>query len=45
VTTVLRALPIASTQWCAFQPGLLAFALFHAAILAFARYKLPADLG
>ena len=37
--------PVANTQWCAFQSGLLALALFHAALRAFARDELPADLG
>jgi len=44
-TSVLRALPIASTERCAFQCGLVAFAPFHAAFLAVARNELPADLG
>ena len=44
-SSVLRALPVASTQWCAFQTGLRALALLVAALLAFAGDKLPADLG
>ena len=41
----LRALPVASTQWCAFKRRLLALALFDATLLALAGDKLPADLG
>jgi len=43
-SSVLRALPVASTQWCAWS-GLLALTLFHAAFLAFARSKILVDLG
>ncbi len=44
-SSVLTALPVASTQWCASQTGLLALAILDATLLAFAGDKLPADLG
>jgi len=44
-TVQYTATPVASTQWCAFQTDLLALALFHAALRAFARDELPTDLG
>ena len=44
-SSLLRAIPVASTQWCTFQTGFLALALLDAARLAFAGNKLPADLG
>ena len=44
-SSVLRALPITFAEMCTFQVCLLALALLHAALLAFAGDELPANLG
>jgi len=45
-SSVLRASPHCKHTVGAFQPGIFALALFHAALLAFARdNKLSTDLG
>lgn len=44
-SALLRGLPIASTQLCAFQTCLLAFALLDAALQKFAGDKVPDDLA